>query len=59
MQMPGKFRKVVLWIFVAEVVQQEEGIEVLRFAEAKGALQLHAGAFEGRRSLNDPLNWAE
>ena len=48
MRMPGKSRQVILRVVVAEIVQQQERIEVLRLAEAEGALQLHARAFDGR-----------
>ena len=47
MRVPGEAGEVVGGILVAEVVEQEEGIELLGFAEAEGALELDACAFEG------------
>jgi hypothetical protein len=38
---------------IAEVVQQQERIEILGFAEAEGALKLHAGAFKCGLRLRD------
>src|ERR1700681_5092932 len=58
-RMPRKSRNVIFWILIAEVVQQQEWIEFLGFAETKSALQLHASALDGRRRLNDLFNWAE
>jgi hypothetical protein len=57
--MPGKSGNVILWILIAEVVQEEERIEILGFAEAEGALELHASAFDCGLRLNDLFNWAE
>ncbi len=57
--MPGKSRNVIFWILIAEIVQQQERIEVFGFAEAKGALQLHASALDCWLRLNDVFNWAE
>ena len=53
MRMPGKSRKVIFRILVAEIVQQQKRIEILGFAETEGALQLYAGAFESGLRLND------
>ena len=47
MRVPGKSGEVVRRIFVAEVVEQQERIEFLGFAETEGALQLDAGALDG------------
>jgi len=33
-----EIRNVIFWILIAEIVQQQERIEVFGFAEAKGAL---------------------
>src|SRR5438045_7840247 len=55
MRMPGKSRQIILRIFIAEIVQQQEGIEILRFAETEGALQLYAGALNSGLRLNDLL----
>jgi hypothetical protein len=37
MRMPGKACEVIFWDVVAEVVEKEERIEVLRVPESKGA----------------------
>jgi hypothetical protein len=57
--MPGKSRPVVCRIVIAEIIQQQKGIKILRFAETEGTLQLHTGAFYGRLRLNNLFNWAE
>jgi len=58
-RMPGKSRNVIFRILIAEVVQQQEWIEILGLAETEGALQLHASALDCGRRLNDLFNWAE
>ena len=47
-RMPGKSRQIIVWIVVAEIVQQQKRIEILGLAEPEGALQLYARAFDGR-----------
>ena len=47
MRMPRKAGQVIRRILVAKIVQQQERIELRGLAEAEGALQLHAGAFDG------------
>jgi hypothetical protein len=44
--MPGKALEKILGPLVPEVVEQEKRIELLRVAEAEGALEPDAGAFE-------------
>src|SRR5262249_39427943 len=56
MGMPGKAGAVVLGPIVAEIGEQEERIELARFAEAEGAGELDARAFPGRRRLDDPFH---
>ena len=56
MRMPGKAGLVLVGIVVAEIVQQQERIELLGVAEAEGAAQMHAGAFHGRLGLDDLLH---
>ena len=58
MGMPRKPLQVVLRIIVAEVIQQQERIEVLGFPEAKGALQFYARAFHRRLGLNYFFYWS-
>ena len=45
-RMPRESREVVLRAFVAEVVEQQEGIEGLGVPEAEGPPQLHPGALD-------------
>ena len=45
-RMPRKSRQIIFGIVVAEIVQQQERIELLGLAETEGALQLHARAFD-------------
>src|SRR5205807_5352193 len=51
--MPGKSRAIVFRTIVAEVVEQEEWIELAGIPEAEGATQLHARTFDCRFGLND------
>ena len=46
MRMPRKAGEVVVRVVVAEIVEQQERIELGRVAEPEGAPQLHAGAFD-------------
>jgi len=55
-RMPGKACQIVLRNVVAEVVQQEEWIEIGGVTETKGASQMHARAFEGRLGFHQALN---
>ena len=55
-RMPREAGQVILRNVVAEVVQQQERIEVGRVAEAERAAQMHARAFEGRLGFDQPLN---
>jgi len=55
--MPGKSRQIVCRILVAEVVEQQKRIELLRLAETEGALQFYTRSLDGRLRLNNFLNW--
>jgi hypothetical protein len=57
--MPWEPRSVVVRVVVAEIVQQQEWIEILGFAKTEGALQFDAGALDGRFGVNDLLYWAQ
>ena len=59
MRMPRKSREVVVGIVIAKIIQQKKRVEILRLAETKRALQLHAGALNRGFRLNDLSNWAE
>ncbi len=52
-RMPGEAGEIVGRILVAEIIEQEERVEFVRFAEAEGALQLDAGTFDGGLGLID------
>ena len=50
-RVPGEAGEVVLRALVAEIVEQQERIELGGVAEAEGAAQLDAGAFDGGLGL--------
>src|SRR5206468_4835406 len=56
MGVPGEPREVILGVLVAKVVEQEEGIELLRVAEAERAAQPHARAFDGGFGFRNSLD---
>jgi len=56
MWMPGKSGRVIVGVIVTEIVQQEKWIEFPGFAEAKGALQLDARAFDSRLRFDNLLH---
>src|SRR5262249_31399419 len=58
-RMPREAGEVIARVLVPEIVEQQEGIEVLGLAEPKGALKLHARAFERRLGLEYLLDGAE
>jgi hypothetical protein len=41
--MPGKPGQVIARLFISKIVQQQKWIELLRFTEAEGALELYTG----------------
>ena len=45
---PRKARQIILRDIIAEIIQQEERVEVLGISESKGAAQMHTGPFESR-----------
>ena len=55
-RMPGKARQIILGNIVAEIIEQQEGIEIGGVAESESAAQMHAGAFERRLGLNESLH---
>src|ERR1700757_2813793 len=56
MGVPGKSGQIVLGNVVAEVVEQEERIEVVGVAETKSPAEMHPGAFQCWLGLNEPLD---
>jgi hypothetical protein len=44
MGVPGEACAIILGTIIAEIIQQEEGIELPRCAETEGAVELDAGA---------------
>ncbi len=59
MGMPRESCLVVVRVVVAEIVQEQKGIEILGFAKPEGTLQLYAAALDGGLRLNDLLHGAE
>ena len=58
MGMPGEARPVVVRPIVAEVVEQQERIELCRIAEAECPAQLHARSLHGWLRLDDAASRA-
>ena len=58
-RMPGKAGQVILGNVVAEIVEQQERIEVGRVAEAERPAQVHARAFQGGLGLDEPLDGSD
>src|SRR5579863_2737607 len=58
-RMPGEPLEVVLGPVVAEVVEEQERIEVLGVAEAESAAQADAGALHGRGGAREVLDGAD
>ncbi len=54
MRMPGEAGEVVLGPVVAEIVEEQERIELGGLAEAEGAVELDPGPFHGGLGLHDP-----
>jgi hypothetical protein len=59
MRVPGESFEIVLGMLVAEVVEEEEGIEVFGFAEAKGTLEADTCSFKGWFGGQNFSNWPE
>src|ERR1700693_2715955 len=57
-RMPGKARQIILGNVVAEIVEKEERISLLRVSKAEGAAQMHARALKSRLRLDQALHWA-
>jgi hypothetical protein len=58
-RVPGEAGKIIRRTIVAEVVEQQEGIELGSVAEAEGAVELDAGAFDGGLRLHDLLDGSD
>ena len=56
-RMPGKTGEVIARPVAAEIVKQQEWIDLACFSEADGAPQLHAGALHRRLGLHDAFDW--
>src|SRR5271167_4491216 len=54
-RMPWESRQIVLWNIIAEIVEQQKGIEVLGASEAKCPAEMHSCTFESWFGLNEPL----
>src|SRR5271169_3122348 len=57
--MPGKSGKVVFRNIVAEIIEQQERVELLGVSEAKCAAQMYACTLESRFRFNEPLDRAD
>ena len=55
-RMPGKAGAVVIGVVVAEIIEQQERVELAGRAEAEGTAQLHAGALGREGRLRDALD---
>ena len=55
-RVPGEAGQVVLRDVIAEVVEQEERVEVRGVPEAERAAKVHARTFAGRLGLDEPLD---
>src|SRR5262249_9456537 len=55
-RMPREAGEVVFGDVVAEVVEEQERVEVGRVAEAERAAQMHSRAFDGRLGLDEPFD---
>ncbi len=55
----GKPAQIVVGAVVAEIVEQQERIELAGVAEAEGAAQLDAGAFHGGLGLDDAFDGSD
>src|SRR5687768_16543794 len=56
MGMSRKSGPIILRTFVAEIVEEEERVEVSGIAETEGAVELYPGAFHGRLGFNDAID---
>src|SRR5713101_6589255 len=54
--MPRKAGQIVLWNIIAEIVQQEERIEVFCVSEAECTPEMHTRTFKSRFRFDKPLN---
>ena len=57
--MPGKAGAIIVGTIIAEIIEQQEGIELAGLAEAEGAMQLHAGTFHGGLGLHNPFDGSD
>src|SRR5204863_460113 len=57
-RMPRKPGEVVVGVVVAEIVEQQKRIKVVRVTEAKSAAQLDARTFGRRSGLDNTLDWS-
>src|SRR5690348_15843480 len=59
MRMPGEARQIVGGNIVAEVVEQQERIEIGRIAEPKRTPEVHPGSFERRFGLDHAIHGSD
>jgi hypothetical protein len=58
-RVPRKTGAIILRLVVAEIVEEEERIGLLRIAKSEGTAQLYASAFDGGLRLHDAFNGAD
>ncbi len=57
MRMPWKTGQIILRLFIAKVVEQEERVEVSGVAETERTPQMNTCTFEGRLGFDETLDW--
>ena len=57
-RMPRKSGQIILGNIVAEIIQQQERIELRGAAKAEGSAKVNSGSFERRLGLDEALHWA-
>jgi len=55
-RMPGKSRQIVRGHIIAEIVQQEERVELFCISETECAAEVHARTLESRFRFDKPFN---
>src|SRR5215208_6807367 len=56
MRMPRKSSPIIGGIFIAEIIEEQEWVEVSGIAETEGAVQLHSGTFHRGLRFDDAFD---
>jgi hypothetical protein len=59
MRMPWETREIVVRAVVPEIVEEEKGIELVRFSETEGAAQLDPRTLHGGLRFDDALHGSD